>query len=188
MDYPRPVPWNLTADAAKKLIASAQKPACVVTGGSPEKIMGLAQITGASYLQLHCGESLQDTALIVRELGRYGVRVIKTLFPNTPDIERAAADFCALGVYALLLDPRTPDNAAQGGQADLSLYRKISLGVTCPVVLAGGITPDNAAETVRASGAGFLDIMSGLESRPGVKDERKVAALFQALGRRPAVE
>jgi len=183
VEYPHPVPWNLNVETAKKLIAAVNKPAetCIVTGGPPDKVLRLAREAKPDYIQLHCGESLEDTAYLVRELKKQGVKIIKTVFPNTPDLEKAAADFCSAGVHALLFDPRTPENAAQGGTVDLSVFEKLQRAVSCPVILAGGITPENAAEIVRQSEPQMIDLMTGVELHPGNKDESKVVALFQAL-------
>ncbi len=185
-EYPHPVPWNLNLNAAKDLVALVKKPTktCVVTGGPLEKIMHVAKETRPDYIQLHCGETLAEVAHLAGELGKYGIKVIKTLFPDTPDLEKAAADFSALGIYALLFDPRTPDNAVCGGLADLSVFAKLKRAASCPVILAGGITPENVAELVSASNAQIIDLMSGVECKRGVKDEAKVAALFQALQNR----
>lgn len=183
VEYPRPVPWNLSAISARALIATVCAPVetCAVTGGPPNHVLRIAMETKANYIQLHCNETLEDTAYLVRELGKYGVKIIKTVFPNTPDLEKTAADFCAAGVYAVLFDPRTPDNAKHSGTVDLSVYRKLQGTVSCPTILAGGITPGNVAECVRQTKAPIIDLMTGVEVRPGMKDEDKVIALFQAL-------
>jgi len=186
VEYPHPVPWNLDVAAAKELLAAAAGgPAktCVVTGGAPDKIIRLAMETKPDYIQLHCRETIEDTAFLVRELGKHGIKIIKTVFPDTPDLEKTAQAFCAAGVAALLFDPRTPDNAAHGGMADLEVFDRLQRAVSCPVILAGGITPENAAEIVSQSGAARIDLMTGVETCPGVKDEGKVVALFQALQR-----
>lgn len=49
-------------------------------------------------------------------------------------------------------------------------------------ILSGGLTPANIAEAIRASGAKFVDVNSGVESAPGVKDHMKLQALAAALG------
>ncbi|MCL2308683.1 MAG: phosphoribosylanthranilate isomerase [Proteobacteria bacterium] len=184
VEYPRPVPWNLSAAKAKELIAAVPKPAetCVVTGGAPDHVLRIAAETKPNYIQLHCNETLEDTAYLVGELGQQGIKIIKTIFPNTPDPEKTAADFCTAGVHAVLFDPRTPDNAEHSGTANLSVYEKLQRTVSCPVILAGGITSKNVAEIVRQTKAQIIDLMTGVEICPGIKDEVKVMALFQALG------
>jgi phosphoribosylanthranilate isomerase len=183
VEYPRPVPWNLSIAAAKELIASVPKPAksCVVTGGAPAHVLGIAMKTKPDYIQLHCGESLENTEYLVGQLRPRGIKVIKTLFPDTPDLEKTVKRFCATGVHALLYDPRTPDNAVCGGAADLSIYSGLRQAASCPVILAGGITPANAAVMIRKAAPEMIDLMTGVERTPGVKDETKVAALFQAM-------
>ncbi len=49
-----------------------------------------------------------------------------------------------------------------------------------PWMLAGGLSPDNVAEAIRASGAGAVDVSSGVESAPGVKDPARIAAFVKA--------
>ena len=183
VDYPKPVPWNLSVQSAKELIsaASGSVETCVVTGGPPDKILSLIAETHPDYVQLHSGETLADTLRLAGELGKSSVKIIKALFPDTPDLEKTAVDFCEAGVFALLFDPRTPDNAAHGGEADIAAYRRLQSAVSCPVILAGGLTPENVAELVLKTGAPIIDLMTGVETRPGAKDEAKVIALFEAV-------
>jgi len=181
--YPRPVPWNISVSTAKELIAAVPPTVktCVVTGGTAERILNLAREIRPNYVQLHYGESLTDTKRLLSELGGDGIQIIKTLFPDTPELVSAGAKFCAAGVSALLLDPRTPNNAVAGGAADLSSYLKLCGAVDCPVILAGGITPENAAGIVRQVNPPMIDVMTGVERSPGYKDEYKVKALFGEL-------
>jgi phosphoribosylanthranilate isomerase len=147
-------------------------------------VLGLALETRPDYVQLHCGENLEDTARIVGELDTCGVKVIKTVFPGTPKLGKIAEDFCKAGVYALLFDPRTPDNAATGGSADLTAFVKLRDAVRCPVILAGGIHPGNVLEILQKTEAHMIDLMTGVELCPGIKDEAKVISLFRALQKR----
>jgi len=174
VEYPRPVPWNLSACEAANLMAACEAKTCVVTDGSAEKILELARRLRPDFVQLHdCGAALCDA---LRDLG---VGVIATLRPRTADLEQAARRFCDAGAQALLLDPR---DAINGGTADLSAFERVRCAVNCPVVLAGGIAPDNVREIVREARPEMIDLMTGVERCPGVKDERKVLALFEALG------
>jgi phosphoribosylanthranilate isomerase len=171
----------LSAADAGALMATVREPAktCVVTSGSPDHVLRIAAETKPDYIQLHGNETLADTARLVSELG--SVKIIKAIFPDTPELEKTAAAFCATGVHAVLFDPRTPNNASHGGMADLSVYQKIQLAVDCPVILAGGINPDNVTEIVHRTKARMIDLMSGVEISPGIKDEARVAALFRGL-------
>lgn len=183
VDYPRPVPWNIDAKTAKRLAANIPRPfeSCIVTGGSPDKITGLVLDIAPDYVQLHSGETMEDTAILADRFKNCGTKIIKTIFPNTPDLEKTAAKFCGAGIYALLFDPRTPENAATGGTANLSDFVRLKNAANCPVILAGGITPENAAETIERSGAEIIDLMTGVEKSPGQKDEEKVKLLFENI-------
>jgi len=183
VSYPRPVPWNLDVTEAAELIAGCAPPlqSCVVTSGSVDHVLAVAAKTRPDYIQLHGGESVADTARLVAELSSRGVGIIKALFPHMADLEKLAAAFCAAGVFALLFDPRTPENAHQGGAADLAVYARLRAAVSCPVALAGGITARNAGEIIARSQAPMIDVMTGVESRPGVKEEPEVIALLEAV-------
>ena len=185
VEYPRPVPWNLSTQQASALVKSVLKPAqtCVVTGGQPDKILRIAREIMPCYVQLHHNETPEDTQRVSGVLSKLGIRVIKALSPDIPGLEHAAKAFAATGVWALLLDSRTPENPASGGAADFSAYQKVRDAVSCPVILAGGITPQNVREVLAQTSAPTIDLMTGVECShsPGLKDEAKVRELFQAL-------
>jgi phosphoribosylanthranilate isomerase len=183
VDFPHPVPWNLSVQSAKEIVSKVSKPTetCIVTGGAPDKVLKLIIEIQPDYVQLHCGETLTDTIRLVGELGKRRVKIIKAVFPDTPNLERTAVDFCAAGVHALLFDPRTPNNAISSGAADISAFIKLQRVVNCPVIIAGGITPGNVKDIILRTGARIIDLMTGVEHSPGVKDEVKVASLSKVL-------
>ena len=182
VDYPHQNPWNLTVGEAKKLMAAASPAkSCVVTGGTAEHVLSLAAELRPDYMQYHWEATAPQVKYLAGALEPFGVKLIQAVFPHTPDLPQTAAAFAAAGAHALLLDSRTPEHAQHSGAASIAAWQKLQPAVNCPVILAGGITPDNAAALVRSSDVAMIDLMTGVELAPGVKDKEKVAALFRAL-------
>ncbi|MGF1502403.1 MAG: phosphoribosylanthranilate isomerase [Paracoccaceae bacterium] len=138
-------------------------------------------------LQLHGSESPERADIIGR---RTGLPVMKALGLRT------AADLAAIGRYAgaadqILVDAKPPEGASRpGGNAVAFDWRLIS-GRRWPVpwLLAGGLAPGNVAEAVGLTGARQLDVSSGVESAPGVKDPDKIRAFVAAArGATPALD
>ena len=85
-------------------------------------------------------------------------------------------------VWGFLIEPRRPGHGGSGEPWD---YASAILPATDrPVFLAGGITPDNARAA--ALGAWGIDVCSGVESRPGIKDARLMKRLFSELRHGPS--
>ena len=89
-----------------------------------------------------------------------------------------------------VLDAKPPPGAARpGGNAvafDWALLR--GWAAPLPWLLAGGLTPENVAAAIAASGAAAVDVSSGIESAPGVKDADRIARFVRAARRRSAPE
>jgi phosphoribosylanthranilate isomerase len=126
-------------------------------------------------IQLHGDETPADA----RPFAEAGIPFLKALgVRGVEDIE-SARDFHASGI---LLDAHAPGVYGGTGQTiDWSLARTfVEQHPDLPLILAGGITADNAAAAIEAVRPAALDIASGAESSPGVKDFHKVAALLAA--------
>jgi phosphoribosylanthranilate isomerase len=79
----------------------------------------------------------------------------------------------------LLLDGHGSGEAGGGGKAfDWSM---LPTGLAQPVILAGGLNPDNVANAVRVVRPWAVDVASGVESAPGIKDPHKLAAFIHAV-------
>ncbi len=129
-------------------------------------------------IQLHGSESPERVAE-VRE--RMGLPVMKALGVATEaDLEKVAA----YGRVAdqLLIDAKAPEGAALPGGNGLAFDWRLVQGRRWPVpwMLAGGLTPETAAQAVRMTGAKQLDVSSGVEAAPGLKDAEKMRAFVAA--------
>ncbi len=83
------------------------------------------------------------------------------------------------GAQGLLLDAYSP--AAHGGTGERFDWGLIPADMPRPVVLAGGLRPANVAEAVRVARPWAVDVSSGVESAPGIKDGSKVAAFVNEV-------
>ncbi|WP_034158195.1 phosphoribosylanthranilate isomerase [Sphingomonas sp. ERG5] len=83
----------------------------------------------------------------------------------------------------ILYDARTPDGAALPGGMGVRFDWALLEGFRHPMpwALSGGLDPDNVAEAIRRTRATLVDVSSGVESAPGVKDETKIAAFLKAV-------
>jgi len=130
--------------------------------------------------QLHGSESPERVEAIRLE---YGMPVMKAVGIAGPE------DFAAIAPYLdvadrLLLDAKAPKGSDRPGGHGLSFDWSLLQGRTwgdLPWMLAGGLGPDNIIEALRQSGARAIDVSSGVESAPGIKDPAKIEALMRAI-------
>ncbi|MBV0912738.1 phosphoribosylanthranilate isomerase [Anianabacter salinae] len=134
---------------------------------------------GIDILQLHGSESPDRVAEVS---ARFGLPVMKAV--GVAD----EGDLPALDAYArvadqLLVDAKPARDAILPGGNGVAFDWRLIAGRRWPVpwMLAGGLTPENAAEAVRLTGARQLDVSSGVEAAPGIKDAAKIAAFGAAV-------
>jgi len=132
-------------------------------------------------IQLHGEESPERVRSIKRQFGKPAIKAIK--ISGEADLGEAARYFAAADW--LMFDARPPkDSSRPGGNAlafDWELLRARRWPL--PWMLSGGLNPGNLGEAVRISGAAAVDVSSGVESRPGVKDTAKIAQFLAAARR-----
>ena len=140
----------------------------------------LAAISPSVMLQLHGRETPERVAEI---RGRTGRRVMKAV-KVSEEADLAEADRYLGAADMLLFDAKTPArmmNAMPGGNAVSFDWGILSgRGWPLPWMLSGGLAPGNVAEAIRVSGAAAVDVSSGVESAPGVKDPALIDAFLGA--------
>lgn len=129
-------------------------------------------------VQLHGAETPQRLEQIRLD---FAVPVMKVI-PVATKADLAAAEAYLNVADRLLFDAKPPKDAVLPGGNALSFDWTILDGFKCrlPWMLAGGLTPDNVAEAIKRTGAPGVDVSSGVESAPGVKDADKIRAFIKA--------
>ncbi len=158
----------ITPEEARKIIRRI--PPFVVTVGlfvnaaEQSQVSAIAHAAGVQVIQLHGDETPEFCR------GLSGWTVIKALRIGKSGIQE---DPEAFPVQAFLLDSR--DDALFGGTGktfDWNLAKNISR--VRPIILAGGLTPENVREAIRVVDPYAVDVCSGVESAPGKKSAQKV--------------
>jgi len=174
-------PRSLPPERAASLIAHAPdgvgKAAVLV---DPDDSL-IAQVidAGVTAIQLHGDESPERVAA----LRRHGIELWKAIPVRTrADLDAARAYRGAAD--RVLYDAKTPKGTLPGGMGlrfDWTLLD--GFGHPLDWALSGGLDADNLAEATRITGTRLVDVSSGVESAPGVKDVDKIAAFLQAAAR-----
>ena len=135
--------------------------------------MATVDVGGLRAVQLHG----QETPALVEALSAESLIVIKALFVNArPGLDQAP-HYPAAAFLVECAGGRLPGGNAM--QWDWSEARRLLSEK--PVVLAGGLTPDNIEQAIRDGDPDAVDISSGVESTPGRKDLGKVIAFCRAV-------
>lgn len=147
-------------------------------------ILATARVAGLSGVQLH-GSHSSETAAQLRAAGLRVWRVVR--IASAADLEHLADS--ATHADAVLVEPRVPH--AEGGSGtplDLALARAARAKLAGPMVLAGGLTPTTVADAIDLVRPEVVDVSSGVERLPGIKDPDRIARFLEAaLGHSPTI-
>ncbi len=169
-------PRNVDTGQAKAIVAALPKSVATVgvfVDADYDGIMTQVEHCNLSVVQLHGKEAPG----LAKRLRSQGVTVIKALFVDgVPDLSAAAA----FRVNGYLVE--CSKGPLPGGNAvvwDWGAAREF--GQRYPLVLAGGLSPDNVAEAISAALPAAVDVSSGVEASPGRKDPEKVGRFLGAV-------
>ncbi len=179
-------PRLLTPSAARAVFDQAGTATrVVVVGHEPvDDIVRSAMEAGADIVQLH-GDPSPRMVLDLRERWPGGIWAVLRVPPQSFDAERASALF---GVAdGVVLDAYVP--GALGGTGVAIDWRALEVPLrairTAPessalLILAGGLTPENVQKGIRLLSPDVVDVSSGVESAPGIKDQARLQRFVAA--------
>jgi phosphoribosylanthranilate isomerase len=177
-------PRNLAPDAAWRLAQPVRGQArivAVLVDPSDAEVDRIAQILKPDLMQLHG----KETPARARAIGmRAGAGIIKVVPVSEPADFAAAADFEVVAEHRMF-ETKPANDAERPGGLGLAFDWTLLAGrrFQRPWFLAGGLNPWNLTQAVQQSGAPMLDVSSGVERGPGLKDPALITAFLDAAKR-----
>ena len=174
-DTPREIPPDLAVELARAAPPFVTT-VLVTMPATPDAAVDLAGRVQPDVVQVHGDLTVGDLAYLSSNVSGDVMAAV------TPE---AAGDLDTVA-DALVVD--SLDEAGAGGTGethDWAATRELVTSLASPIVLAGGLTPDNVAAAVEAVDPYAVDVASGVEARPGRTDPEAVTAFVRAAGARP---
>ena len=180
--YP-PSPRAVTAEQAKSLLQ--QVPAFVsvvalVVNMQPSELVALANSVDFDVIQFHGDESAEQCQQLAKSVNKRWVKALR-INQDTHDLQSIQSqikDYAQAGASSILLDAYHKD--AYGGTGERFDWSLIPKDSALPIILAGGLTPDNIGDTLKLP-IQAVDVSGGIESAKGIKDAGKMAAFIRAV-------
>ena len=174
-------PRSLVPERAREVVRDAggtTRRVGVFGAASPTEISRAADVSGVEIIQLHADPDPETVAAVRLASGRIvwaALRLRGALIPQGAAELFDAAD-------GIVLDARA--DHALGGTGLTLPWEELAAGLAPlrreTLVLAGGLTPANVADAVRALSPEIVDVSSGVESSPGIKDHTLMRAFIEA--------
>lgn len=167
-------PRCVTVDRARAIVTVLPPYVTAVAlfvNAEPGRIADVLNRVGVNLLQFH-GDETPD---LCRRFGRPYVKAVRMRAGVDP--HAYASDFA--DAAGLLLD--TYAHGSVGGTGETFEWARVPRDVAKPIILAGGLTPDNVKAAIDAVGPYAVDVSSGVERSKGVKDAAKMAAFISAV-------
>jgi phosphoribosylanthranilate isomerase len=174
-------PRNLDISHARelaRLMRGKLKVVSLLADPSDEQLAAVTGQVAPDFLQLHGGESARRVAYV---RAKFNTPIIKAL-PVAQASDLAAAAEYENVADLLMFDAHAPKGAERPGGHGAAFDWKILAGRSFnkPWFLAGGLDPDNVARAIELSGAEMVDVSSGVESAPGIKDPSRIQSFIHA--------
>lgn len=178
--FPRS-PRHVTPEQARALALVAPDGLCkvaLVVDADDATLDAIVAEVPLDMLQLHGHET---PARVAEVKARYGLPVMKVIGVAEEADFAGLLDF-QLVADQILVDAKAPKGAVLPGGNGLTFDWRLLVGRKWlkPWMLAGGLTPENVGQAIQRTGARQVDVASGVESAPGVKDAARIAAFVEA--------
>ena len=135
-----------------------------------DQVHAISDEVGLNFIQLH-GDETPEYCQKVQ------LSVIK-VFRVSPEFDGGMMN--SYNVHAFLLD--TYKKGTPGGTGEIFNWNTISnLSIDIPIILSGGLDADNIKSGINVVRPSAVDVSSGIESKPGIKDEKKMDTLFKII-------
>lgn len=174
-----PSPRHVSLQQAQRLAAKIPPYVSIVglfVNATCQEIMHVLEHVSLDVLQLHGDESPEDCAEIAKTTGRRWYKAIQV--KADMDVVQQIQSFEQAGASAVLLDAWHPElKGGTGLQFDWSTFPKSQL----PLILAGGLRPDNVAEAIALTQAYAVDVSGGVESAKGIKDQQLIQQFMRGV-------
>lgn len=167
-------PRHVSVEQARAIVAALPPLVCVVglfVDAAAPSIDAVLRAVPLDLLQFHGNESAPDCR-------RHGRRYLKALHVRSGvDLARSAAPYA--DAAGLLLDAFVP--GVPGGSGRVFDWAAVPAGLARPLILAGGLNAGNVAAAIRRLRPWAVDVSSGVESAPGIKDAGRMEAFIEAV-------
>lgn len=174
-----PSPRAVTVVQAQELIQKIPAYVQIVglfVNATAQEIQDILQYVPLDVLQLHGDETPEQCLEIAKQTKRRWYKAIQV----KPDLDliNEIQRYQQAGASAILLDAWHPDlKGGTGLQFDWSQFPKLDI----PLILAGGLTPENIQEAIQTTQPFAVDVSGGVESAKGIKDQQLIERFMQGV-------
>lgn len=179
-------PREINFDRARKVLEAASEQVDTVAVTMPESLddaLKVSEEIGPDYLQVHSPLPKSQLRQIKREANSkiIGVFSIPQGLMNSDDL-LSRAEGTAQAADLLLLDSGDSSGGGTGKTHDWSTSSAICENLDTPVILAGGLSPENVREAIGRVNPFAVDVASGVEVKPGRKDPELMRKFIENVG------
>ncbi|MBP7782972.1 MAG: phosphoribosylanthranilate isomerase [Acinetobacter sp.] len=176
-----PSPRSVSVELAQELVKHV--PAYVQTVGlfvnaSSDEILEVLKTVSLDVIQFHGDETPEQCQKIAKLTGRRWYKAIQV----KPDLDVISTikQYQQVGASAMLLDAWHPElKGGTGHSFDWSQFPQLDI----PLILAGGLKPENIENAIKMTGAYAVDVSGGVESAKGIKDQQLIEQFMQGVHR-----